>query len=115
MEKIIRERKNLKNEAIRYALEFVRCVEMKLNVKEAYLFGSFARGDFNEWSDIDVLIIVDNKLPKNPIKRIDLIIECLFKYTKIEPIILTYEEFEKLKIRKNPVIEDVENFGIKLT
>lgn len=30
----------------------------------ALLYGSYARGDFNEWSDIDALLVVENELPK---------------------------------------------------
>ncbi len=39
------------------------CTKCKsvLNTKmqEAYLYGSYARGDYNKWSDIDILITVD--------------------------------------------------------
>ena len=39
------------------------CTKFKsvLNTKmrEAYLYGSYARGDYNKWSDIDILITVD--------------------------------------------------------
>ncbi|NTW87673.1 MAG: nucleotidyltransferase domain-containing protein [Desulfobulbaceae bacterium] len=33
------------------------------NVKEAYIFGSFARENENLWSDIDLLIVKDSSLP----------------------------------------------------
>ena len=28
-------------------------------LRDAYLYGSYARGDFHEWSDIDILLTVD--------------------------------------------------------
>ena len=31
-----------------------------IDIERMYLFGSFARGDFNAWSDIDVVIIGEN-------------------------------------------------------
>ncbi|WP_373469194.1 nucleotidyltransferase domain-containing protein [Acidianus infernus] len=34
----------------------------------AFLIGSYARGDFNVWSDVDILIIGDFK-EENPLKR----------------------------------------------
>ena len=41
---------------------------------EAYVIGSVARGDFNDASDIDVVIIARN-LPKNPLERMKLLYE----------------------------------------
>lgn len=39
---------------------FITCNNVFLNrVSEAYLYGSFARGDYHEYSDVDILIIVD--------------------------------------------------------
>lgn len=49
-----------KNPAI-YILEeaYAACVSIfKEYIKEAYLYGSYARGDYNKESDVDVLIIV---------------------------------------------------------
>ncbi len=31
-----------------------------INISAAYLFGSYARGSANEWSDIDVALVSDN-------------------------------------------------------
>ena len=42
-----------------------RCnVVFEKEICEAYLYGSYARGDFHEESDIDILIIVDES-PEN--------------------------------------------------
>lgn len=39
---------------------FVACNNVFLNrVSEAYLYGSFARGDYHEYSDVDILVTVD--------------------------------------------------------
>jgi len=35
----------------------------------ALVYGSYARGDFNEWSDIDVLLVVEDNLPRNPLEE----------------------------------------------
>ena len=43
----------------------------------AVLHGSYARGDFGEWSNVDVLVVVKGPLPKSPLKRLDLVEECL--------------------------------------
>jgi len=77
------------------------------------LFGSYARGDFNAWSDIDIVIIAD-KIPKSPLKRIEIIKECLIKYPDIEPIIISQEDYERLKRKKNPVATEINKNGIKI-
>ena len=39
---------------------FITCNNVFLNrVSEAYLYGSFARGDYHEYSDVDILVTVD--------------------------------------------------------
>ncbi len=65
----------------------------KMGAKEVYLFGSFARGDFHEGSDIDLLIIWDLKM--RAIERIAYVLS--LTKLPIEPIVLTEEEFEKAK------------------
>jgi len=35
----------------------------KLHAREAWLFGSYARGQASEHSDVDILFVVDNELP----------------------------------------------------
>jgi len=43
------------------------------------LFGSYARGDFNLWSDVDVLVVVGDevRLPDKPHRRTDPIIDLI--------------------------------------
>jgi len=49
-----------KNKIDKITEEFKRTVENKYNIIEMKLFGSSARGDFTEISDIDIMV----KLPK---------------------------------------------------
>ncbi len=66
MEKIVEERMRKAYQPLSKAREFIECVgKIFNNIDLAILFGSYARGDFNEWSDIDILIVVGDKLPKN--------------------------------------------------
>lgn len=37
-------------------------LEMKYPISEMGLFGSYARGDYNEFSDIDILVDFDGKI-----------------------------------------------------
>ncbi len=47
-----------KDEVIRMAREFLDRVLRKYNVRDAYLFGSFARGTPADYSDVDLAIIL---------------------------------------------------------
>ena len=112
MEEIIRKRLSNREKVITDAKNFIKCISRILKVKDAVLFGSYARRDFNIWSDVDILIIVKNDLPSNPLDRIELVIECLKKYPFIEPITLKDDEYRKLKMKKNPLTIDVERDDI---
>ena len=43
---------------VKYFISRVR--GMGINIKRAFLFGSFARNNQHEWSDIDVALVADN-------------------------------------------------------
>jgi len=60
-------KEKLKNIAYEKVREFLRQVE-KLKPRLVVLFGSYARGDFTEESDIDVCIVAEN-LSKNIFER----------------------------------------------
>ncbi len=103
-----------REQALREAIEFVRCVSRKLKIVHAWLYGSYARGDFNEWSDVDVLIVVEDDLPARPVDRLSIIEECLERYPSIEPVVVTVKEFEKMRQKRNPIVVDVEHHGVNL-
>ena len=113
LERIIKERRRKRIEAIQLAKKFVKCVSKYFNIMRAYLIGSYARGDFNIWSDIDVILIVDSP-PESPLKRLDTIKDCLLKYPSIEPIIIGLQDYERLKKKNNPIVVEIERYGVKL-
>ena len=72
--------------------------------KKAILFGSYARGDADEYSDIDLIIIAESKQPfverfkdfsdlwkVSPVKAIDV-------------LVYTPQEFQEMCQRENPFI-----------
>ena len=116
MEKIIEERMRRANQALSKAREFAECIKRVFrSIDMVTLFGSYARGDFNEWSDIDILVVVGEELPKKPTERIDLVLPCIAAVgAPIEPLIITREEFEKLKEKRNPVVVEALSSGIPI-
>ncbi|MCL4341838.1 MAG: nucleotidyltransferase domain-containing protein [Candidatus Thermoplasmatota archaeon] len=74
----------------------------------AFLVGSYARGDFNLWSDIDIVVIsnfVGNPLVR--LKNIDF-------PPGFEIIPITPDEFWKMASKNNPLYMEIKKSGIML-
>jgi len=75
------------------------------------LFGSYARGEGKEESDIDVLIIGDVKLDD----VIDVVYPIFLKYrVYISPIVMDKKHFEMLRAEGSKFIENVLGEGVVL-
>ncbi len=75
--------------------ELANLLKSKHKVKKVYLYGSFAKGNFNEGSDIDLIIVgeFDGKMPQRIKKIFDL------TSLPVEPLVYTEPEFEEMKER----------------
>lgn len=113
MERVIEERRRAREKALEEARIFSLCVLEKFERASIAVFGSYARGDFGEWSDIDVLVVVEDA-PSNPLRRLDIVEECLAKAPRVEPIIVTLKEYRELVEKGNPVVVDVREHGVVL-
>jgi len=112
VEKIISERLRERERALSEAMEFAKCVKGKLGRVTVILYGSYARGDFNEWSDIDVLIIAE-QLPENPVERLSLIEDCMARVAGVEPLLLTPNMIWKMR-GKNLAVREALEKGVVL-
>jgi len=87
-------------ERIRNIIEEV-LTKSKITLDEIILFGSRARGDFNEESDFDILIIIRNNVKINQKRKIwQDIFNALhkhFPFTPFDVIIKTLNDFESEK------------------
>ena len=93
--------------------EFVRKLREKFGsrIESIVVFGSYARGEWKEESDIDVLIIGDVKLDE----IIDVTYPILLKYrVYISLLVMGRDYFEMLKAEKTGFIENVLKEGITL-
>ena len=70
--------------------------------------GSYARGDFNLWSDVDIVLIAD--FSGNPIERLKLVDEP----SGFQVITLREEEFLRLLQRRNPIAVEAAQSGVML-
>jgi predicted nucleotidyltransferase len=86
------------NEQLR---ELARLLKSKHKAKKVYLYGSFARGNFHEASDIDLIIVGDfeGRMHQRIGKILDL------TSLPVEPLVYTEAEFEQMKER--PFLKEV--------
>lgn len=89
---------------------FAKELETHLPVKQVYLYGSFARGEIHEGSDIDLIVIGDFK--ERFAERIGLILN--LTDLPIEPLVYTEAEFQEMIKTGNPFIREVMERGLRL-
>lgn len=89
----------------------------KGDLSKVILYGSYARGDFQENSDVDVMILV--KLPIDEIEKVeesvfDLAFDIEMEYgVHISPVIKNEEQFEYW-VDVLPFYRNVRNEGVEL-
>lgn len=74
--------------------EFLRLLKERFgsSIEEVFLFGSYARGDYDEESDIDVLIVGEIDFDE----VIELVTDVLLRYGElISPVLLKPDEFKR--------------------
>ena len=84
--------------------------EHNIPVRQAILFGSYASGDYNEWSDIDIAIVSEvfdgsRIKDKNKIRKITLSVG-----SDIEVLPYSIEDFTE----DNPFVKEILNTGIRI-
>ena len=76
------------------------------------LFGSYARGEAHEGSDIDLMLIKETS--KRFIDRIADVIKLNNTLISLEPLVYSPLEFEKMKKEKRDFILTIEEEGIEI-
>ena len=114
------ENQNQIPDAVREAIERFKERALKMEgVEEAILYGSAARGDFNEESDIDLLVLLKEAGIKERIKttqELELIAFQILMDTGgyISLQAMTVQEFERLKTNKNSFLVNVLKEGVAI-
>lgn len=103
---VIKARKNMMDRVVSEARRWASSLPIRCT---AYLIGSYARGDFNLWSDVDILLVSDD-LVGSPVERLKKI-EAPPNY---EVIPVTTSEFRKMLQRKDSLAEEALKRGILL-
>jgi len=72
-EEVIKERKSIVDKVIKEATEFSNVIRKVIGKVTLIIYGSYARGDFNLWSDVDVILISEYFTNIDFLKRYDII------------------------------------------
>lgn len=87
------------------------------NLGRVILYGSYARGNYNENSDVDVMVLVN--IPENKISQyIDQVSDCAFEYLMkygidISPVVKNEEHFNYW-VDNLPYYRNVQTEGVVL-
>lgn len=103
---IVERRRRLRGKVIEAASKWARKLPFKAT---AILIGSYARGDFNLWSDIDVMVISED-FKGGPVGRL----KSMDMPLGFQIIPLTSNEFKKLLAKKDPLALEAVKSGVIL-
>lgn len=78
--------------------------------RKAILFGSAARGDADEWSDLDLVIVTDTSRPF--LERYLDFVAIYDIWPRLDLLIYTPKEFEQMRAERRPFIEHVLAEGV---
>jgi predicted nucleotidyltransferase len=99
-----------KNDAIKLSKHYVEKVRQnQINVLEAWLFGSYAKGNYNEDSDIDLALI----LPENTLS-FDTDVRLMSLRKGDETMIETHTYSPHDFLSSMPVVEQIKRYGFRL-
>jgi predicted nucleotidyltransferase len=100
-----------KNDAIRISKSYLlKLKNSDIGFAEAWLFGSFAKGNHHENSDIDIAIILEDNVTHTFDTEVKLMIIRKGEETMIEPHAFSKDEFND----KIPIVKQIIDYGIRI-
>ncbi len=93
---------------VQRAAAWAQRLAARLPVDAVVVFGSTARGDFNRWSDVDVLI-VSAALPEHARHRLDVLMDDA--PPGIQPVGWTPEELARRRAQGDPIARECDEVG----
>lgn len=107
---ILRRRRGERRELMAKAELFAAQVDPALGVLAVVVFGSVARGDFNRWSDVDVLVVAE-RLPAGWEARLEAL---GVPPSRVQPLAWSPEEWRAELARGNPIAREATAHGVWL-
>jgi hypothetical protein len=102
--KFASERARRREDLVDLASRYADTVRERYGPATVLLYGSVARGDFNLWSDVDVLVVSD-ALPAHPLARSEALHRMVLP--GIEPKGFTLREYRDAEARDDPFIREI--------
>lgn len=112
MADVLAERRRERERLIDVAREHVERLSARVEVEAAVVVGSVARGDFNVWSDVDVIVVAE-ALPARTPDRLALLLRDA--PPRVQPIGFSQAEPEEAKRRSNRLVLEAIEHGVVLT
>lgn len=106
----LRRRYEERGEFLARARAFAAALPPGIDPVAVVVFGSVARGDWNRWSDIDVLVIAQH-LPDRPLDRLAALGD---RPASVAPIAWTPTEWQARLDRRDPIAVDAKQHGVWL-
>jgi hypothetical protein len=106
---ILERRRREQGERIAETSAWAKRLAARLDVVAVAVFGSVARGDFNKWSDVDVLVVARG-LPDGARERIALL--GADAPLGVQAVGWTPEEFATRSARRDPIARECESVGV---
>ena len=110
VEDLVQRRRDERVTLIERARDFARALSDDLGIRAVVVFGSVARGDFNRWSDVDVLVVAD-RLPTRFLDRLDAVGR---PPPRVQAIAWTPQEWRRRRERADPIVVEAERSGVWL-
>lgn len=112
MRDVIAERQAERQRLVELARDYVARLSARIPLAAAVVVGSVARGDFNVWSDVDVVIVADDLPERAPDRAALLLADAP---GGVQPVGFTPAELTAALGRGNPLATEALGAGLVLT
>ncbi|MCZ7528518.1 MAG: nucleotidyltransferase domain-containing protein [Acidimicrobiia bacterium] len=106
---VVAARRRQQAELIERVREWAAALDTRVpGVVAVVVFGSVARGDFNKWSDTDVLVVAD-ELPADHLARAEVLAPVP---PGVQPVAWTRDELHEARRKRNPIARESDEIGV---